>query len=456
MIQTRNPATGEILNEYQSLSDQKIEEVLYLGHRAFFDWRDTTWLQRAQKFKALAVVLRANQSELARSITCEMGKPINEALQEVEKCATCCEYYGDQPEEWLADQMLLEKSPRVYVSPQPLGLILGIMPWNFPLWQVIRFATPTLLAGNTVILKHAPNTWGTALALAHCFKAAGFPLGVYQDFPIEVAASNKVIADARVRGVSLTGSTQAGRLVAEQAGRHLKRCVLELGGSDPCVILADADLDLAASKSIHSRMINAGQSCIAAKRLIVEEKVYDVFLAKIQDQLKDYIMGYPEQKTCKLGPLARQDLRDQLSEQVRQAQQQGANCILKIDNPAPNKNGFYYPATLLTEVTENSVAFKEELFGPVVTVVRAKDEKHAVRLANATSYGLGAAIFSRDSQRAERLARHELNAGLCVINGLVRSDPRWPFGGTKDSGYGRELTRYGAQEFVNLKTIVVD
>lgn len=426
-----------------------------MAQRAFFDWRRTTWKQKTYCFRRLSEVLRDKKETLAFLVTQEMGKPITEALAEVEKCAFACEYYAGKPEGWLGDEILLEQDPKVYVSHQPLGVIFAIMPWNFPLWQVIRFATPTLLAGNTALMKHAPNTWGSAAALAQCFLAAGFPEGVYQDFPIQVEASAKVIADPRVKGVSLTGSTRAGRAVAEQAGRHLKRCVLELGGSDPYVVLADADLKLAAQKSVQARMINGGQSCIAGKRFIVEDKVHDQFLAEVQELMSGYKMGLPEEENCRLGPLARRDLRDQLDVQVEKAVNQGARSLLP-KAAVPNENGFYYPATLLSEITPDSIVFQEEFFGPVACVIRAANEKEALRLANATSFGLGAAIFSRDVQRAEILARTELEAGLCVVNGMVRSDSRWPFGGVKDSGYGRELTHFGAHEFTNLKTLIID
>jgi succinate-semialdehyde dehydrogenase / glutarate-semialdehyde dehydrogenase len=454
MFQTINPSNNRPLNEYRPLESNDIEQGLYLAGRQFYEWSRMSFSERGKCFLKLAERLRQDQSPLARLMTEEMGKPIVEARAEVEKCAAACEFYAGAAEKWLADERVVEQKPKCLTTFQPLGVVFGIMPWNFPLWQVIRFAAPTMMAGNTVVVKHAPNTWGSAKALAEEFRLAGFPEGAYQDFPIDLKDVESVIADIRVRGVSLTGSTGAGRSVGALAGKHLKKCVLELGGSDAYVILDDADLELASQKAVTARMLNGGQSCIAGKRMIVTKANAVAFTELVLKKLEAYQMGDPLLDETKLGPMARCDLRDGLARQVDQAVSEGAK--VQMGGRVPEVEGFYYPTTLLTNIRDESVVFKEEFFGPVASVIEARDEAHALRLANQTSFGLGAAIFSRDVERAEQLARRSLDAGICVVNGIVRSDSRWAFGGIKDSGLGRELGFYGIREFVNIKTVVVD
>lgn len=453
MIQTVNPATGIQLSTYQFLNHGELQKHLDVGHQAFGIWRKTPLQQRCQLLLRLAQELRKRETSLAQLMVNEMGKPISQAKAEVEKCAMACEYYAGTAENWFHDVPFNAQAPKAYAVYEPLGLILGIMPWNFPLWQVIRFALPTLLAGNTVAIKHAPNTLGSAQALKDVFKKADFPIGVYQDIPMAVEDVGHVIADDRTAGVSLTGSTRAGKSVGEKAGHALKRCVLELGGSDPYLILDDADLDHAAEQSVQARMLNGGQSCIAGKRIIVTQKNYATILENVIELMKKYPVSDPMNEACKLGPMAREDLRYALHTQVEKAKKEGAS--IKLGGEVPKGPGYFYPATVISDVDPNGVAFKEELFGPVAVVVCARNEEEAIRLANHSRYGLGAAIFTRNVPRAEAIAREQMAAGMVVINGVVRSDPRWPFGGIKDSGLGRELTQYGAHEFTSLKTIIV-
>ncbi len=453
-VKTFDPSTGRLLAEYGSLTDIELDSTLDRAREGFVVWRKLPVLERGAFLLQLGRELRAEKEELAGLITLEMGKPIVEARQEIEKCALACDYYSGQAAEWLEDRILIEKNPKCLVSFRPLGVILGIMPWNFPFWQTIRFALPTLMAGNVVMIKHAPNTWGCSRRLAECFWKAGFARGVYQDLPVDVETTGQVIADSRVAGVSLTGSTRAGRSVGEIAGRWLKKAVLELGGSDPYVVLDDADVALAADKAVTARMLNGGQSCIAGKRFIVTRKNYDEFHDRVFDRLGSYVAGDPRLESTNLGPMARADLRDQLHAQVLRAVGEGAH--LEMGGVLEAHGGFFYPPTLLTNVTTDSMIHQEELFGPVAAIAIAHDEAEAFRLANSTPFGLGAAVFSRDEDRALALARTELNAGMCFVNGIVRSDPRWPFGGIKESGLGRELSEYGTREFVNVKTIVVD
>lgn len=380
-----------------------------------------------------------------------MGKPFKEALAEVDKCILAVCYYSEKAEDFLSPQPMASSFSKSYVSYEPLGVILGVMPWNFPYWQVIRFAVPTLLAGNTVLLKHAPNTFGCAELLEEVFIKAGLGDGLFTNLVMEVSGVKEVLADPRVAGVSLTGSTQAGKAVASLAGQHLKKSVLELGGSDPYVILDDADLDLAADKCVTSRLINGGQSCIAAKRWIVTSKNHATFRRRVLERLKASSWGDPFHKD--VGPMARKDLRDQLHQQVQKSLDQGAELLL--GGFLPEGSGYYYPVSLLDEVKPGMAAFDEELFGPVGVIVPAGDEQDALKLARSTRYGLGAAVFSRDQERAEKIAKDELEAGCCFVNDFVKSDPLLPFGGIKESGYGRELSFFGIHEFVNIKTVVV-
>jgi len=382
-----------------------------------------------------------------------MGKPITQARAEVMKCAGGCAFFAEHAEAFLEPVRADTDATISYWSYRPLGVVLGIMPWNFPLWQVIRFAVPAAAAGNTVLLKHAPSVPGCALGLERAFRDAGFPAGVYTNLFVDLDTTGALIDDRRVRAVSLTGSVRAGRSVAERAGAALKKCVLELGGSDPSLVLADADLDLAVSVCVQSRLQNAGQSCIAAKRFLVVEDVADAFEERLIARMAAAVMGDPMEESTDYGPLARVDLRDALHDQVTRSVDAGAT--LALGGGVPDGPGAWYPATVLTGVGPGMAAYEEELFGPVASVIRVADEEEAIRVANDTSFGLGASVYTQDVRRGERIADERLDAGACFVNGMVKSDPRLPFGGVKDSGYGRELSRLGIAEFTNVKTVWV-
>ena len=382
-----------------------------------------------------------------------MGKPIKDGLGEVEKCALTCDYYAEHAERMLAPELAETEANKSYWSYRPLGIVLAVMPWNFPFWQVFRFAAPNLMAGNAALLKHAANVPGCALAIEEVFQEADFETNVFRALMVENPAVARVIENDHVRGVTVTGSVAAGKAVAEKAGSLVKKTVLELGGSDPYVVLADADLDLAARTCAQSRLINTGQSCIAAKRFIVVDQVHDAFVERFVEHMANAKMGDPLDEGTEVGPMAREDLRDELHDQVKRSLRAGARCVL--GGVVPNEQGAWYPPSVLLDVRPGMAAFDEELFGPVAAVVRARDEDEAIRLANDSPFGLGAAIFTRDQDRGEAIARDRLEAGCCFVNALVKSDPRLPFGGIKDSGYGRELSEHGIREFVNAKTIWV-
>jgi succinate-semialdehyde dehydrogenase/glutarate-semialdehyde dehydrogenase len=452
-VQTVNPATEQVLETYDFQSNSELDAKLGQAQEGFHVWRRLSHKERGEFLILLARELRAEKEKLAVQASVEMGKPVTEARAEVEKCAGACEYHAEAAGRWLADDPRAS-SPRAFVSYQPMGPILGIMPWNFPYWQVVRFAAPTLMAGNVVLIKHAPNTWGCAGLLADCFWKAGFAKGVYQDLRADIPQLEGIITDVRVAGVSLTGSTRAGRSVAAAAGGALKKVVLELGGSDPYILLDDADVALAAEWAVQARMQNAGQSCIAGKRFIVTRKNYSDFHDRVRELLSKYEFGDPTQAATRLGPLARRDLRDHLHDQVRRSIREGARC--EMGGELPPGPGYFYPPTLLTGLNSESLAQTEEFFGPVASLFEAADEAEAFSIANASPFGLGAAVFSRDEERAVKLARDELVAGMCFVNGMVRSDARWPFGGVKASGMGRELTEFGTREFVNIKAVVID
>lgn len=454
LVKTINPATDEVLEEFSPLSSHEIEKRLGEAEAGYLTWRKIKFKERGTFLLQLAKELRSQKEPLARQITLEMGKPLREAFNELEKCAVTCEYVGQKGEEWFRPLERVARAPRAEIHFRPLGVIFGIMPWNFPVWQVIRFAAPTLMAGNSIVVKHAPNTWGVAQRLAECFWRAGFAEGVYQDLPIEVSEAERVIGDARVKGVSLTGSTRAGRSVGEMAGRHLKKVVLELGGSDPYLILEDADVAWAAERVVQSRMQNGGQSCVAAKRFVVHRHNAVEFSERVLHLMNQYHMGDPLDDKTTLGPLARRDLRDQLHLQVRRAVDEGARLVM--GGKVPERPGAFYPPTILSEIGPQSLIHREELFGPVASLITVETDEEALAMANHSPYGLGGAIFSRREEEAWIQARDHLEAGVCVVNGLVRSDARWSFGGVKDSGLGRELSEFGAHEFVNIKTVLLD
>jgi succinate-semialdehyde dehydrogenase/glutarate-semialdehyde dehydrogenase len=420
---------------------------------AFRSWRRVDSSSRARVLTATAGVLRDRLEDLARLVTQEMGKPLDQARAEVEKCAWVCEYYAAEGTDHLAPVAVETDAFRSMVAFEPLGVILAIMPWNFPLWQVVRFAAPTLMAGNAALLKHAPTTQGCAHAIEDVFLEARLPGGVFQNLPVDVDAIPGIIADPRVAAVTLTGSTRAGKAVAATAGAHIKKTVLELGGSDPYLILEDADLDAAAAQCTTGRLINSGQSCIAAKRFIVVASVMDDFRERVLARMGAAVMGDPLNPATHVGPMARKDLRDTLRDQVARSVRAGALCLL--GGQVPERPGWFYPPTVLSDVRPGMAAFDEELFGPVATLIEARDEVDAIELANRTRYGLSAAVFTRDLERGERIARERIEAGACFVNAFGRSDPRLPFGGIKESGYGRELSEFGIREFVNIKTVWV-
>ncbi|WP_167611256.1 NAD-dependent succinate-semialdehyde dehydrogenase [Maribellus sediminis] len=453
MLRSINPATGEVVKTYESHSDEGVEKIVNSVDKIGHHWRSTSFMFRGQLMQNLASLLKSKKEELAMLMALEMGKVKREGIAEVEKCAWVCEYYAANAEAFLENEPIATEATKSYVSYQPLGTILAIMPWNFPFWQVFRFAAPTLMAGNTAVLKHASNVPGCAMAIEEIFREAGFPENVCRTLLISSKQVAKVIQHKAVKAVSLTGSTPAGKSVAALAGAELKKCVLELGGSDPYLILEDADIDRAAKKCAAGRLLNAGQSCIGAKRFIVEEKVYAHFLEVFTHEMATADFGDPTDEESTIGPLARTDLRDELHQQVVDSVAKGAEVI--IGGEIPHREGAYYPPTILENVQPGMPAYDEELFGPVASVIKVKDVKEAIQVANDTVFGLGAAVFTRNLKRGEHIAEIELEAGACFVNDFVKSDPRLPFGGIKTSGFGRELAEQGIKEFMNIKTVVV-
>ena len=448
-----NPATGETVAEYPILTTKEVHAAIKQADGAFRQWRQSTFATRAKQMQAAAALLRDRTPALAKLMAEEMGKPIKDGKAEAEKCAWVCEYYAEQAEAFLADEPIETDAGESFVTYQPLGVVLAVMPWNFPFWQLFRFAAPALMAGNVGLLKHASNVPGCALAIDEIFKDAGFPEGVFTTLLVGSDAIDGIIEHNLVRAVTLTGSTPAGRAVAKKAGEMLKKSVLELGGSDPYIILEDADLASAVSTCVNSRLTNSGQSCIAAKRFIVVESQRDAFEKLFVDRMAAAKMGDPLVETTDVGPQARVDLRDDLHEQVQKSLKKGARCLL--GGKVPDGPGAYYPPTVLTDVQPGMPAYDEELFGPVAAIIPVADQEAAIRVANDTSFGLGAAVFTQNIERGRHIAATELEAGACFVNAFVKSDPRLPFGGIKESGYGRELSRHGIREFVNTKTVYV-
>jgi succinate-semialdehyde dehydrogenase/glutarate-semialdehyde dehydrogenase len=447
-----NPATERELARFEEHSPAEVDRALAAARREFKAWREQPFSRRAGLMTAAATYLRKHKARLSGLITAEMGKPIGEAEAEVEKCAWACDYFAESAEQMLADQPVASSASLSYVRFQPLGVILAVMPWNFPLWQVFRFAAPTLMAGNTAILKHASNVPQCSLAIQQVFDEVGFPKGVFQSLLVGGAAVASIIEDERIAAVSLTGSDVTGTQIASVSGRVLKKSLLELGGSDPFIVLEDADLDAAALTGRNARFMNAGQSCIAAKRFIVVESVGEAFEQKLAAAVTALKLGDPSDPGTQVGPLARRDLVENLDKQVRKSVSEGARVLVGGE---PRKGaGYFYQPTVLAGVTRRMPVFREETFGPVASVIRVKSEAEAVEVANDTAYGLGAAVFTRNTDRGRRLAQ-EIEAGSVFINGQVSSDPRLPFGGVKRSGYGRELSEYGIREFTNIQTIWV-
>jgi succinate-semialdehyde dehydrogenase/glutarate-semialdehyde dehydrogenase len=452
-ISAINPANGKLLRTYSEMDAAQVAEIIESADRAQREWRERTFEERAVPLRVAARLLRERARELAQLMTEEMGKPIKDGVAEAEKCALGCDYYAEHSAEFLEPVEVRTEAARSFWTYRPLGVVLAVMPWNFPFWQVFRFAAPNLMAGNAGLLKHASNVPGCALEIESLLRDAGFPPDLFRTLLVGNEAVAGIIENERVRAVTVTGSVRAGKAVAEKAGSVVKKTVLELGGSDPYVILEDADLELAAETCARSRLINSGQSCIAAKRFIVVSSVRDRFLERFVAHMAAARVGDPMLDETEVGPQAREDLRDDLHEQVQRSIAAGAECVL--GGEVPKRPGAWYPPTVLTNVRPGMPAHDEELFGPVAAVIDARDEKDAIRIANTSAFGLGAAVFTRDRERGERLAAEELEAGCCFVNALVKSDPRLPFGGVKESGYGRELSPLGIREFVNIKTVWV-
>ncbi len=448
-----NPANGDTIQTYEQPPFDKVKDYIKGAHQAFTGWKEISFSQRAEFMKNASKVLIENKEAYAKIMAMEMGKPIRQGRSEVEKCAWVCEYYADNALGMLQPEKIATDASNSFVTFRPLGVILAIMPWNYPFWQVFRFAAPGLMAGNAGVLKHASNVPGCALAIEDVFNKAGFPENLFRNVLISGEQTKGVIEHPLIKAVTLTGSNFAGQAVASTAGKLLKKSVLELGGSDPYIVLEDADLQSAAKTCVESRLLNSGQSCIAAKRFVVIEDVRrrfeDMFIAYMQTKK----MGNPMEEDIDIGPQARFDLRDDLHRQVAQSIEKGAKCLL--GGEIPNGKGAYYPATVLSGIQKGMPAYEEEVFGPVAAIISVKDEREAIQVANDSSFGLGAAIFTEDLERGERIATYELEAGCCFVNAFVKSDPRLPFGGIKSSGYGRELSHYGIKEFVNIKTVYV-
>jgi succinate-semialdehyde dehydrogenase/glutarate-semialdehyde dehydrogenase len=453
-FQSINPTTGEVIATYEPITPEAVERSLKAANKAFESWRQTSFKERAQVLKAIAVQLRKDQKLLAELATREMGKPIQQSMDEVAKCARTFDFYAKEGAKMLADEVVETDARKSFVSYQPLGTVLAVMPWNFPYWQVYRCAAPILMAGNTMVLKHASNVSGCALEIEKIFKKAGAPKGLFQTLLLPSGEVADLIADPMVHAVTFTGSTAAGSKVAEAAGRAIKKQVLELGGSDAYVVLEDADLELAVKVCVEARLVNSGQSCVAAKRFIVVKSLRKEFEERMKEAFEAAKWGGdPMDKAMRIGPMARMDLRDALHEQVMDSVANGAKIL--CGGKLTEGEGAFYPPTILTNVKKGMPAYDEELFGPVAAIIEAKDEADALRKANDSIYGLGGAIFSKNRKRAEQLAAREMNTGNCFVNAQVHSDPQLPFGGTKQSGYGRELGVFGIREFTNIKTVFI-
>src|SRR6266545_1589972 len=452
-IESINPATGETLKTYAETSRAEVDDIVGKTHEAFLAWRRTSFEDRARRMRGAARILRKNAEAYARLMAQEMGKPVRDGIGEAQKCALACEFYADNAEKFLAREPVKTEARKSFVTFNPIGVVLAVMPWNFPFWQVFRFAAPGLMAGNAAVLKHASNVPGCALAIEDIFRRAGFPENLFRTLMIGSGQVEAIIENPLVRAATLTGSGPAGRAIARKAGEMLKKTVLELGGSDPYLILEDADLELAAGVCAKGRLINSGQSCIAAKRFIAVEKIRPRFEELFVRRMSAARMGDPLREDTQVGPQARHDLRDALHRQVEASVAKGARCLL--GGAIPDDRGAYYPPTVLTDVRKGMPAYEEELFGPVAAIIPVKDEEAAIAAANDSVFGLGAAVLTSDLARGERIASDLIESGCVFVNDSVRSDPRLPFGGIKESGYGRELSAYGIKEFVNIKTVYV-
>ncbi len=445
-----DPATEKVVARFDAFTPAQAEAKVAAAHAAFLRWREKSFAERAVPTRNLAVLLRERKERYAALMTLEMGKPISQARAEVEKCAWNADFYAENAERFLGDERIDTNARSSFVSYEPLGVVLAVMPWNYPFWQVIRFAAPALMAGNGAVLKHASNVPQSALALEELFRDAGYPDGLFGTVLLSGGAVEPLIADERVRAVTLTGSSDTGERIAGIAGRHLKKVVLELGGSDPFIVLSDADLDAAAATGATARNQNNGQSCIAAKRFIVTADAAGDFERKLGAAFEALVVGDPKDDRTQVGPLARGDLRDTIERQVTESVRMGARVV--TGGRRLDRTGYFFAPTLLADVTPDMPVLAEETFGPAAALVRVRDADEAIRVANSTPYGLGSSLWTRDSALAERLA-HRIEAGSVFVNSLVFSDPRLPFGGVKHSGYGRELSGHGIREFTNVKTV---
>ena len=450
-IATINPTTGETIKTFSPLSNAEIESKLALAESTYQEYRQTNFAQRSEWLNNAADILEKDTAKFAQIMTTEMGKTLQSAIAETQKCAKVCRFYAEKAPEFLADVPIDSDASNSYVAYQPLGLVLAVMPWNFPFWQVFRFAAPALMAGNVGILKHASNVPQCALAIEEILTQAGFPQGAFQTLLIGASQVKAIVEDDRVKAATLTGSEPAGKALASTAGQQIKKVVLELGGSDPFIVLESADIEEAVNTAVKSRMLNNGQSCIAAKRFIVQDSIADRFESQLTEEFEKLTIGDPMDKNTDIGPLATASIRSELDQQVKNAVQQGAK-ILAGGESITERPGNFYPPTILTDIPFDSATAQEEFFGPVALLFRVKDLDAAISLANNIPFGLGASAWTNDTQQSDRLVR-EIEAGAVFINDMVKSDPRLPFGGIKRSGYGRELSSQGIHEFVNIKTV---
>ena len=453
MLNSINPSNSELIASYEEMTKEEVKVIISDVNSAYQEWRLTSFSHRTQLMKNVAEILQDRKEDLGRFMTLEMGKPFSQAVAETNKCASVCEYYADNAEKILENQIIETDASKSYVAYRPIGIVLAVMPWNFPFWQVLRFAAPALMAGNVGVLKHASNVQGCALEIEKIFQDAGFPKNVFRTLVIGSKDVKEVIENPHVKAVTLTGSTPAGKVVASQAGAVLKKTVLELGGSDPYIILEDADLDQAITACMIGRFLNTGQSCIAAKRFIVIESILNEFRTKLLEAMKTQKWGDPFDEDVNVGPMVNIWSRDEVHEQVTASIEKGADLL--VGGIIPDVEGAFYPATLLDNVRPGMPAFDDEIFGPVASIISVNNEEEAIQLANQTSFGLGGAVFTKDIERGEKIAANDIEAGCCFVNDFVRSDPRLPFGGIKESGYGRELSEAGIREFTNMKTVYI-